>query len=184
MADSLTGKILIASPILKDPNFDRTVVFVCAHSEGGAFGLVLNRPSPVEVVEHLPQWLDVVSSPSMFFSGGPVEPASAFGLARTRDTVPGQGWMAISGTLGLVDLSREMSALAPELVDLRIFTGYAGWSAGQIDEELRADAWFVAEPSATDLFSREPEGLWRDVLRRQPGKLAMFAYFPEDPTQN
>ncbi|MFN0147677.1 MAG: YqgE/AlgH family protein [Dehalococcoidia bacterium] len=184
MTQPLTGKILIASPLLKDPNFDRTVVFICAHSDGGSFGLVLNRPLEMEVADHLPQWLDVVSSPTALFRGGPVEPASAYGLARTRDRAPDEGWMAITGTLGLVDLSQDTSALAPELIDLRIFTGYAGWSPGQLDEELQAEAWFVIEPGPGDLFTRAPGDLWREVLRRQPGKLAMFAYFPEDASQN
>jgi putative transcriptional regulator len=184
MSQPLTGKLLVASPLLDDPNFRRTVVFICAHSDAGSFGLVLNRPGRAEVAEHLPRWLDMVSRPSTIFLGGPVEPAAAFGLASLRGESDIDGWMPVEDGIGLVDLSQDEAALAPELTAMRIFTGYAGWGTGQLEGELQAEAWFIITPERTDLFTEEPGGLWRAVLRRQHGSLAMFAYFPEDPASN
>jgi putative transcriptional regulator len=184
VAESLAGKLLVASPLLDDPNFNRTVVLLCAHSDGGAFGLVLNRPSFVEVGDHLPQWLELLAAPSLLFNGGPVEPASAFGLASARSDVPEDGWMPVTERLGLLDLGQDIGRLATRVKAVRIFAGYAGWSAGQIESEIEAEGWFVVESDPRDLFSSDPEGLWRTVLRRQAGKLAMFAFFPSDPAAN
>jgi putative transcriptional regulator len=184
MSQPLTGKLLVASPLLDDPNFRRTVVFICAHSGDGAFGLVLNRPGQAEVSDHLPRWLDMVSRPSVIFLGGPVEQAAAFGLASLRRESAIEGWMPVEDRVGLVDLSRDEAELAPELTAMRVFTGYAGWGAGQLEGELQAEAWFVVSAEHADLFAEHPAELWRAVLRRQPGKLAMFAYFPDDPSAN
>ena len=184
MDATLTGKLLIASPLLSDPNFERTVVFICAHSENGAFGLVLNRPTVDEVSDYLPQWLDIVSAPGVLFTGGPVSPRSAFGLGRVREEDFDEGWMPVTPGIGLVDLEDGLEALASKLIDLRLFSGYAGWSEGQLEDEINREGWFVVPCETADLFDPEPRRLWREVLRRQRGKVAMFAYFPEDPTQN
>jgi putative transcriptional regulator len=184
MTSELTGKLLVASPILTDPNFARTVVFVCAHGEAGAFGLVLNRPGAAAVGEHLPQWMEHVSPPSVFFQGGPVEPDAAFALASVRGEPPAEGWIGVGARLGLVDLGEPPGEIAGELAALRLFRGYAGWSPGQLESELEQQAWFVIAAEPGDPFARATDRLWQDVLRRQPGKLAMFAHFPSDPSLN
>lgn len=181
---TLTGKLLVASPVLVDPNFDRTVVYVCAHSETGAFGLVLNRPIPeAPVGEHLPAWMEHVRAPVVLFRGGPVEQQAAFGLAQVRTAPPAEGWLDVAPGIGLIDLGRvpdDPTALGA----VRVFSGYAGWSPGQLEGEIDQDAWFVVDADGEDLFREDPENLWRDVLIRQEGKLAMYAFFPREPNVN
>ena len=92
--------------------------------------------------------------------------------------------MDVDGALGLVDLASGPGSLAPELAQLRLFSGYAGWAPGQLDEEVEANGWFVVPALAADLFLSEPGDLWRTVLRRQPGEVAMFAFYPQDPSVN
>jgi putative transcriptional regulator len=185
VAGNLTGKLLVASPALRDPNFERTVIYLCAHSEDGAFGLIVNRPLGHSAIrDHLPQWMEHVARPAVFFRGGPVEATAAFGLARTGPQPPREGWLAVTEGVGLLDLGLDAGGIAGDLTGLRLFSGYSGWGAQQLEGELAQDAWFVVDSSPDDLFTTEPDTLWREVLRRQHGRLAMFAYFPSDPAAN
>lgn len=184
MADSLAGRLLVASPKLVDPNFARSVVCLCAHDAGGALGVVLNRPlAGVDIAEHLPEWRAVLGSPPTAFAGGPVEPSAALALGRLRTGTPETGWTPVTSRLGLVDL-RSVPDDLRELEEVRVFLGYAGWGAGQLEAEIAEEAWFVIPAAESDPFTREPASLWRDVLRRQGGQLAMFAYFPPEPGLN
>ena len=185
VVDSLVGKLLVAGPSLVDPNFFRTVVFICAHGEQGAFGLVINRPlMHVPADEQLAEWHAPFASPAVVFHGGPVETRMAFALGRIRGHEPGDGWTAVTDSLGLVDLGRPDAGVVTDLEAFRVFAGYAGWSAGQIEGELEEHGWFVVDADPRDPFSADPEGLWRKVLLRQGGQVAMFAYFPNDPSLN
>lgn len=187
MDESLAGKLLVASPRLTDPNFARTVVLICTHDENGAFGLVLNRPlHEARVSEHLPAWAGHVAEPPVVFQGGPVETTVGLGLgcfSEPRAEAP--GWTPVQGNVGLVDLSKLPGTDgAPELERARVFAGYSGWAGGQLEGELNEDGWFVVPLWEGDAFTQTPESLWREVLRRQGGKLAFFAFLPEDPSQN
>jgi putative transcriptional regulator len=182
VTDSLTGKLLVASLSLVDPNFFRTVVLVCMHDADGAMGLVLNRPiEHAPVGDHLPQFAPLAAPPPVIFQGGPVEPSSAIVLARFRH--PAEPANRIVGDFALLDLSRAPDH-QPAIETVRVFAGYAGWGAGQLDREIAEEAWFVLPALPSDPLSSEPADLWRDVLRRQPGKLAMFAWAPADPRVN
>lgn len=183
MDEFVPGKLLVASPKLEDPNFARTVVYIGIHDADGAFGLVLNRMLAFDVSDHLAGWEDAVCAPPVLFKGGPVEPSAVVGLAIALDE-PGPGWSQLAGGAGLIDVSLSATETGPRLAHLRLFLGYSGWGAGQLEAEIRDEGWFVVPLEEGDLFSAEPERLWRRVLRRQPGKLAIFAYYPEDPTQN
>lgn len=185
MAASLAGKLLVATPSLVDPNFARTVVLICEHNGEGALGVVLNRPMEHATIgEHLPEWAPFVSTPPVIFQGGPVEPATALALGELTGAGAQDGWSRVTGRAGLLSLSREPAAFADDLERMRVFSGYAGWSKGQLDGEVEAEAWFIVEPEPGDLFTGEPGTLWRRVLRRQSSKLAIFAYFPTDPRAN
>jgi putative transcriptional regulator len=184
---SLKGRLLIALPALRDPNFDRTIVFVLQHDEAGAVGVVLNRPTRLEVVDALPQWGHIVANPPVFFVGGPVGPSSAICLARLRSEVPdgpADGWQAVTDRIGTLDLTRDPDEVAGEVDAIRVFSGYAGWRGGQLEDELVAGAWLVTDAASADPLCEEPAELWRIVLRRQPGSLALLALFPEDPSLN
>ena len=181
MLGSFAGKLLVASPQLLDTIFSRSVVLVCVHDENGAFGLVLNRPLPVGVPEALPDWAERASEPAVMFAGGPVQPTLVSGLGFSR-TARGDDWTPVTRGVGLVDLARE--EIATGIERLRLFAGYAGWGAGQLENEVVREDWFVVEARSDDAFSLAPEGLWRDVLRRQLDPLVMYSTFPADPLSN
>jgi putative transcriptional regulator len=192
-AVSLTGRLLVATPALGESNFERSVVLVLDHDEEGALGIVINRPTPVDVAEVLPVWQPLATEPGVLFQGGPVALDSALGLA----LVPGEGedeplgWRRVVGRLGLIDLDVPPEVLAAEVTRLRIFAGYAGWGAGQLEDELAEGAWYVVDArfgtgadDAGDPFTEAPEDLWRTVLRRQGGDVAMVSTYPDDPSLN
>lgn len=189
MARDLTGQLLVASPALEDPNFARTVIIILRHDrEGGAFGLVLNRPLPALDVEgQLPGWKEWITPPRHIFSGGPVERERAFALGtyaptRLDSQAPFHG--PVIGSLNVVDLDALPAAPEAAPAEMRIFSGYAGWSGGQLESELDESAWFVVDARPSDIFAADPEHLWRDVLKRQRGSLAIFAHFPRERSVN
>ncbi|MFP3992104.1 YqgE/AlgH family protein [Streptomyces sp. E11-3] len=181
---SLTGRLLVATPALADPNFDRAVVLLLDHDEEGSLGVVLNRPTPVGVGDILEDWAALAGEPGVVFQGGPVSLDSALGVG----IIPGDsgpiGWRRVHGAIGLVDLETPPELLAAALGSLRIFAGYAGWGPGQLEDELADGAWYVVESEPGDVSSPQPERLWRGVLRRQRGDLAMVATYPDDPSLN
>ncbi len=181
------GRLLVATPGLLDPNFARSVVFMLDHGDEGAFGLVLNRPTDVDVAGVLPVWDGRASDPAVVFVGGPVQNEVALGLARVR---PGAhdddvgGVTRFGGDLALVDLGRGPDDVAGRLEALRFFSGYSGWGPGQLEEEYAAGGWIVVDALAGDAFCDDPDELWGVVLRRQGGELAFLATFPPDPSMN
>ncbi|WP_205705958.1 YqgE/AlgH family protein [Kineococcus indalonis] len=187
---ALTGRLLLATPSLTDPNFRRAVVLVLNHDEDGALGVVVNRPLEVDVDAVLPGWQPFATAPGKLFQGGPVALDSALGLVAVPGDRPDpRGVRRVFasvglGSVGLVDLDTPPEAVVDELAGLRIFAGYAGWGAGQLEAEIAEDSWFVLPAEARDAFSDDPERLWADVLRRQGGDLALVASFPADVTMN
>ncbi|MFD7918458.1 YqgE/AlgH family protein [Streptomyces sp. NPDC059740] len=190
---SLTGRLLVATPALADPNFDRAVVLLLDHDDEGSLGVVLNRPTPVDVSDILGSWAPLAGEPGVVFQGGPVSLDSALGVAvvpggqggagRTTDSGP-LGWRRVHGAIGLVDLEAPPELLSRALGSLRIFAGYAGWGPGQLEAELADGAWYVVDSEPGDVSSPDPERLWRSVLRRQRNELAMVATYPDDPSLN
>lgn len=181
----LAGRLLVAAPALRDGNFDRTVVCVVDHGPPGALGVVLNRPTEVLVAEILPAWSAQaeLAPPDRVFHGGPVSPGAVIGLARGAEGEPA-GWHRVVGAVGTVDLSVAPSDHPAALLGARLFAGYAGWAPGQLEAELDAEAWFVVDARAEDVLCVRPERLWHDVLRRQGGRLALLASYPQEPTVN
>jgi putative transcriptional regulator len=210
---SLAGKLLVATPNLLDPNFYRTVVLMCVHEEEGALGVVLNRPTESDVLEHVPEWHHLAASPPVVFVGGPVEPGGALAVGRLAQPAEGagqpgaetgttgapgtvsggsagsangeppEGWTAVTSEVGLLDLGRTPEEFAG-VGQVRFFSGHSGWGAEQVVAEIEEDAWFVVDSAPGDAFTREPQTLWREVLRRQSARLAMFADYPDDPRVN
>jgi putative transcriptional regulator len=179
----LKGRLLVATPNLGDPNFERTVVLILEHGDEGALGVVLNRPSELDVADPLPEWARAAADPPVVFIGGPVAPSAAVCLARVA---PGgaAGWEPVLGPVGTLDLDSDPDEAIPRLHEIRVFAGYAGWGPGQLEGEIAAGGWFVVDADAGDPLSPAPQELWSAVLRRQRGTLALFAAYPADPTLN
>ncbi|MFL6024953.1 MAG: YqgE/AlgH family protein [Marmoricola sp.] len=182
--EPVAGSLLVAAPTLSDPNFARTIVLLLDTGTDGALGVVLNRPTELPVGTVLAPWAEVVSGPDVLFQGGPVETDSALAVADLRDDDEPVGWRRVFASTGLVDLDAPVELLAPAFASLRIFAGYAGWSAGQLEDEISEGAWYVVPAEAGDAFLADPSGLWARVLRRQGGQLAMLATMPAEPTLN
>lgn len=185
METTLTGRLLVATPSLEDPNFDRTVVLLLQHDDtDGAMGLVLNRPSGLPLEEELGAWGPLAAPPDEVFIGGPVQPevAIALGWLDTGAEVP-DGVQPVMDGLGVVDLRRSPAEL-PQLRAVRVYAGYAGWSAGQLEAEISSGSWFTLDAQPTDPATADPDALWRDVFRRQSDRLRMLATFPDDPSLN
>jgi len=178
-----TGALLVASPAIDEPTFARAVVLVLDHDEDGALGVVLNRASELEVTDTLAGWAPLAADPPVLFGGGPVEPAAVVGLGDTR---PGRtdGGTVIVDRVRLVDLDGDPALAAADLHQVRLFAGYAGWAPDQLEEELDEGAWYPVPATADDVFTREPDGLWRAVLRRQRGPLKLLSTYPVDPGRN
>jgi len=183
--ESLTGRLLVATPALRDPNFERTVVLIVAHEEGGALGVVLNRATEVQVSDVLGNWGALAGDPAVVFEGGPVQPEAAICLARTRPGIEELvGFNRVSGAVGTVDLSGDPEQLVEGVVGVRVFAGYAGWSPGQLEGEIAGGSWFVFDALPSDAFAPRPDDLWQMVLRRQGGLMAAVAHYPADPANN
>ncbi len=184
MFESQRGRLLVATPELGDPNFDRTVVLLLEHTPEGAVGVVLNRPSGTPLTEAGADWggWDVYAAPpDVVFVGGPVARTAVIAVARTLDGKT-DGFQPILGDdVGIVDLA----VAPPDGVEaVRLFAGYAGWGGGQLEGEIAAGGWFVLDARPGDPLSPAPEELWGEVLRRQGGRLALFADCPPDPSLN
>lgn len=179
--DSLQGNLLVASPGLVDPNFWRTVVLVTEHTDEGAAGLVLNRPSPSGVAELVPQLEDLADDGEQVWFGGPVQPNGVLVLGEFLD--PDDAAVPLFGSLGFPALD-EPAAVVTFTTRRRVFAGYAGWGAGQLEGELERDDWIVEPASNDDAFTDAPEDLWADVLRRKGGIYELVSRMPEDPSVN
>ena len=178
------GMLLVATPPLADPNFDRTVVLLLEHGAGGSLGLVLNRPSELPVAAALPGWEDLTADPPVVFTGGPVASEAAIAIGTRAGPPVRAGWEPVVGDVGTIDLHVDPEEAAAELGAVRIFAGYAGWSPGQLDGELAAGAWLVLPATPRDALDPDPDDLWRRVLLRQGGRTAWLANAPIDPSQN
>lgn len=186
------GSLLVALPTLEEPTFHRTVILMLAFgTEEGALGVVLNRPNDVPVEALLPGWELLAAPPASVFVGGPVSRESVICLATLKrpvivgdaDFEPIPGCAPIpdggaSGRLATVDLNRDPSEVEDAVSSVRLFSGYAGWSAGQLESELRSGSWLVLPSEDGDAFTDDPDGLWTRVLSRQRGHVALYAKAP------
>ena len=186
--DVRPGSLLVALPGLTDPTFAGAVVYVLDHSDTGTIGVVLGRPSEVRIGDVLPGWAELAAEPGVFHVGGPFETDTALCLATRRGQgalTADSGLRQVAGQAYLVDLDSDPDELDGEIAGLRVFAGYAGWSAGQLAGELAEGAWACVPGMPADvLASASGTELWRSVLSRQSGRLAVLSTAPADPSAN
>jgi putative transcriptional regulator len=181
--DTLRGALLVAAPSLLDPNFQRSVVLVTEHTDEGAMGLVLNRPTDTTVEEAAPELSSLTGPAERVHQGGPVQPRAVVVLAEFED--PDAAAHVVLGDIGFVRADADLEQTGTETRRGRVYAGYAGWGPGQLESELEDEGWIVVDdPLPTELFSPEPDDLWHDVLERQGGHLALIARMPLDPSLN
>ena len=177
----LSGSLLVATPQIEEGVFCRSVVLILHHDDEGAQGVVLNRPMDARVDAVLPDWQAHATAPSVLFEGGPVGLDSALGLVTVPGDVEPLGVKRLFRGLGLVDLDTPPAIVVPEVAGLRIFAGYAGWSPGQLEDEVSSGSGTSWSPRAVTRSTTTPRSLWARVLRRQRDHLAFVATFPTDP---
>lgn len=179
--ETLRGQLIVASPELADPNFQRTVVLITEHGEEGAMGIVLNRPSDAEVIDVVPD-LERIATDEPIFVGGPVQPEALVVLGEFSDASKA-AWIVVSD-VGLVSAATDIEELPDAVRRGRVYAGFSGWGPGQLETELEEESWFVEAPLPRELFPDDPATLWSDVLERKGGQYALVARMPEDPSLN
>jgi len=188
--ESMRGNLLVATPALTEPTFARTVILLLEHGPAeGALGVVVNRPTEAPLADLVPAVDALATEPRVLFEGGPVSRTTAIGLGAVAGgaVVPGQandGWSPVVPPLVTVDLDHDPALLATSLRALRVFAGYAGWSAGQLEGEIAEGSWYVVDALPGDPFTRDPGRLRATVLQRQGWPLAAAAHSPDDPALN
>jgi len=178
--ESLRGKLLLSSPSLVDPNFRKTVVLIAHHDDDGAMGLVLSRPSEVSAAEAVPLLEGLPGAQEPVFVGGPVQPHAFMVLAEFGDVEDSVA--PIFDSIGFMSADAEPETLSIQRV--RLFAGYAGWGAGQLEAELEEPAWIVVEAEPADPFAEDPDALWREAVARAGGSVSLMKSMPYDPGLN
>jgi putative transcriptional regulator len=181
MDPSLRGKLLVASPALTDPNFERTVVLLTEHNDEGAMGIVLNRPSDTSVGSVVSE-LDEIARGEPVYVGGPVQPEALVLVAEFTD-LEAAAWIVVAD-VGLASADVDLADLSDAVRRGRVYAGYSGWGAGQLEAEMEAESWIVEPPLPAELFPDDPATLWSDVLKRKGGQYSLIARMPADPSLN
>lgn len=167
--DLAGGALLVATPVIGDGVFARSVVLLLDHDDDGTLGVVLGDPGEAPVAPLLPGPADV-AAPAVVFRGGPVQPEVLLALGVDADG--GVGWGPLAPGVPLPGGS------------VRVFAGYAGWAPGQLDGEVSAAAWWVLPALPGDLLPTRPAALWRTVVRRLPAPACFAATLPANPREN
>ncbi|MFN4146816.1 MAG: YqgE/AlgH family protein [Runella sp.] len=176
------GKLLIAEPFLGDPNFERSVVFLCEHNAQGTFGLVLNQPTSLQLNDVLRQ---PVATNLPLYIGGPVEQNTLHILHRLsiiEDATEVGENLFWSGDFEQITTLLNVGKISER--DIRFFLGYSGWSAGQLDDEMRQNAWIVSQATGEFIFDTPADQFWRAILRSMGGAYRIKSHYPIDPSLN
>jgi putative transcriptional regulator len=180
--ESVRGQLLIAGPGLIDPNFWRTVVLVVEHTDEGALGLVLNRPSETTVAEAVPQLHELIDPEDQLYIGGPVQPSAVIVLAEFDD--PEDAALVAFENIGVLGTGPGAEDTSAAVQRGRAFVGHSGWGPGQLDGELERGDWILEPANRGDAFTITPRELWSEVLTRKGGSYALVARMPPDPSVN
>jgi putative transcriptional regulator len=179
------GSFLIATPYLRDPNFRQAVILICEHGEGGSLGLVVNQRTEQHIMDVLPQTTGLHERAGLVYSGGPVQKDNLLILHRLSRIVPESqpifDGVCLGGDLTTLE---ELSADAEPGDLVRVYMGYAGWAAGQLQLELATGSWIVLPADMKLVFARDPQNVWRRVIRAMGGNFALYATMPPDPASN
>ncbi len=175
------GWLLVSEPFLPDPNFERSVILMCEHQEKGSFGVILNKPTEIELQEVT----EIKYAPHRLYVGGPVEPKTLHyihtkpeiegSILLKNDVYFGGSFEQVTGMVeqGILDESNS-----------RFFIGYSGWGANQLDEELNKNSWIISDFDISQIFRIAHHQVWQSILREMGGKYRILSNFPLDPRLN
>jgi len=183
MIDPGPGILLIADPFLKDPNFLRTVVFLCEHKEEGSFGFVLNRQYENKLGELIPE---LEGNQIPVYYGGPVQLDTIHFLHQYPDEIPG-GQEILKGVYWGGDFEAAVNLIKNEELDenkIRFYIGYSGWGEGQLNTEMKEKTWLTVKASRKLIFHPDHDEIWRESLKHLGGDYEIMANFPIDPQLN
>lgn len=179
------GTMLAALPSLTDPNFVQSVILLCEAGEGGAMGLVINRPTPMQLADALPEETLLKGHDVPIFLGGPVQGDRI--LLLKRATEPSEGFLEILEGVslgGTLDALKEAATGQRITGEFRPYRGYAGWAPGQLEAEVDQGAWLLIPGDPEAVFTRAPQTLWQEVMAAAGGPLGIYATMPSDPSLN
>jgi putative transcriptional regulator len=177
------GILLIADPFLKDPNFMRTVVFLCEHQDEGSFGFVLNRNYDY-TLDELVNGLDDLKLP--VFYGGPVQMDTIHFLHQYPEMIPG-GYEISEGIFWGGDFDIAIKLIRDGVIDLkriRFYIGYSGWGSGQLNDELKEKSWLTVQANRKIIFHKQTDEIWKESLKLLGGDYEMMINFPIEPQLN
>jgi len=179
------GVFLVATPALRDPNFRQTVVLLCEYGDEGALGMVVNRPTEINITEVLPQVPVLEGQQHMVFTGGPVQRNNLLILYRLFEELPEIHHVVDGVYLGGNIQPLERILEKPDTHEsFRAFLGYSGWAPGQLENELQTGSWLTLPADSSLLFEKNPAHLWADILESIDQKFKMYADMPFDPNMN
>jgi putative transcriptional regulator len=176
------GNLLIAEPLLNDPNFVRSVIFLCEHGPEGSVGFVLNQPTDYTLQDLLPELY--VSSLNIF-QGGPVQTDTLHMIHRVREIT---GGLQITNNVfwgGSYEVLKDMiwrNSFEPS--EIRLFVGYSGWAPGQLEAEIMEGSWLVTDVNEDLLFETDPDEIWKKAIGLLGKKYAYLANIPINPQLN
>ncbi len=185
--DNLKGQFLISAKHLQDPNFYKTVVLLIEHGDNGAMGLVVNRPSAVNVSHALSGHLEIPEVEDPVFIGGPVEPGGLIvlhdraDLAQSDPVIP--GIFVPSSASDFEEVIREATE-NPKHTSFRVYSGCAGWSPGQLEGELHRGDWYLLPATRDMVFEDDPYTLWEETLKRVAAVIPGTDHGPDHPERN
>jgi putative transcriptional regulator len=183
LSNAAKGVLLVANPYLGDPNFERGVILLCAHSSQGAFGFVLNQLTELFLGDVLDE---TIYQDIPLNLGGPVEKNTLHFIHRRPDLITGGDEITSGvfwgGDFEQVKLLLNVNRLGKE--DIKFFIGYSGWGSGQLEGEIGEESWIITRSPAEFLFSTEPGDFWRNILKSMGGEFRSIAHYPTDPRLN
>jgi len=177
------GKILISEPFLPDTFFNRSIVYLTDHTHQGSVGFILNKKLDIEVSSAIVGFEGWDVNLGM---GGPVAPDTLHYLHSLGEAIPNS--IHVDGDIywgGDIDVIRDLiKAKKIKETDIRFFLGYSGWSAGQLERELKENSWVIAKVNSKIVLNNMGNDIWKKVLRSFKNKYRMWADFPDSPEMN
>ncbi len=183
MIDPQTGSLLIADPFLKDPNFMRTVVFLCEHQQAGSIGFILNRLFEQTVDELIE---DLTGYPLPVYYGGPVQLDTVHYLHQYPDLLPDS--RKVSDNIYWGGNFEQLTALIKnneiDYEKIKFFIGYSGWGSSQLNDEIGEKTWLSVAATPKLVFNTLTENIWKESLRAMGGEYQTLVNYPIDPQLN